>query len=512
MNNMITSKDIITKTGISRATLNNYINLGILPRPVVGPARPGMGGVKQIGYFPPESLERVYTVKLLKSRGKTMEEITAIMTGEIDEAGRSTDAPEERREGSGLTESLPKRRSSDAGLRVTICDIQSPAYLINRNFEVEWVNSQAEELVFSRNVRSLVDSENRNIFKLFLDKQAGVYGENMKELASLHLTVLQNVIGEEGIPDLYKGITGSESKLLLELYRTRKVYAPDMQYHLPFAVSSSREARKTYWVHTMTFREGTFFVYIPDDGINSELLGMLEQREKVINELLRRRMPSLVSLCVLIADLQDSVKISAELLPAQYFELINGLWEQVGPTLEKHRGIYGKHVGDGMLYYFIDKPGENYLTNCINCAVEIREIMKNFSNKWKGIKGWANDLYLNTGINEGQEFFGTIHSANTVEFTALGDTINIAARLSEFASNGEIWTTKNVISKLSQEERSSFRFGVHHRNHHGEPFIRESFSRVSDLITPDTPHYHRLTAIAGLPITEIKERINPSFI
>ena len=510
--NMITSKDIISKTGISRATLNNYIKFGILPKPVVGPPRHGQAGVKQIGYFPPESLERVYKVKLLKSQGKTMDEISRFFSGELAEVSSDDSRLDvERRVEGGTPLSLGTKRTTDSDLRVTICDINSPAYLVNRNFEVEWINSQAEELVFQRNVRSLVDVESRNIFKLFLERQGAQDGDNWQELASVHLTVLQDYLDEAKLSRLYKGITDVESTILTDLYRDLKISTPGMLYHLPVAVTSRGDSSKTFWVHTMTFREGTFFVFVPDDSVNNELLGMLEQREKVINELLRRRMPSLVSLCVLIADLQDSVKISAELLPAQYFELINGLWELVGPTFEKHNGIYGKHVGDGMLYYFIDKPGDDYITNCINCSIELRELMKKFSNEWKGVKGWRNELFLNTGINEGQEFFGTIHSANTIEFTALGYTINIAARLSEYAEKGEIWTTKNLISKLSQEERSTFRFGVHHRDNQGDTFIRDSFSRVSDLVTPDNRHYHRLSAIAGLPITEIKERIAPSF-
>jgi class 3 adenylate cyclase len=510
--NMITSKDIINKTGISRATLNNYIKLGILPKPVVGPPRHGQASVKQIGHFPSESLERVYKVKLLKSQGKTMDEISRFFSGEltaVSSDGTRLDV-EKVKEGNAPL-SAGTKRITDTDLRVTICDINSPAYLVNRNFEVEWINSQAEQLVFQRNVRSLVEVESRNIFKLFLQKQNTQGGDNWQELASVHLTVVQDYLDEAKLSRLYKGITDVESTFLIDLYRDRKVYTPGMLHHLPVSVTPRGDSSKTFWVHTMTFREGTFFVLVPDDTVNNELLSMLEQREKVINELLRRRMPSLLSLCVLNADLQDSAKISAELLPAQYFELVNGLWELVGPTFEKHNGIYGKRVGDGMLYYFIDKPGDDYITNCINCSIELRELMKKFSNKWKGIKGWANELYLNTGINEGQEFFGTIHSANTIEFTALGDTINIAARLSEYAQNGEIWATKNLISKLSQEEQSMFRFGVHQQDNQGDVFIRDSFSRVSDLVTPDSPHYHRLSAIAGLPITEIKEKIIPSF-
>lgn len=163
------------------------------------------------------------------------------------------------------------------------------------------------------------------------------------------------------------------------------------------------------------------------------------------------------------------------------------------------------------MYYFLDKPGSNYIINCINCAIELREIMKKFNKKWKSAKGWDHDLFLNTGINEGQEFFGTIRSADNFEFTALGDTINIAARLTEFARNGEIWTTKNLISKLSQEEQSMFCFGVHSRKGADSGFIRDSFSRLSDLVTEHDPHFHQLNAIGGLPITEIKDRWHPDF-
>ena len=72
----VNSKDIITKTGISRATLNNYIKLGILPRPVVrNPGTRGYGA-RQIGYFPEWVIDRVLSVQSLKKGGLAMEAIT----------------------------------------------------------------------------------------------------------------------------------------------------------------------------------------------------------------------------------------------------------------------------------------------------------------------------------------------------------------------------------------------------------------------------------------------------
>jgi class 3 adenylate cyclase len=400
-----------------------------------------------------------------------------------------------------------QRRVSDSDLQVTIADINSPAYLINHNFEIEWINKYAEDLIFNRDIKSIVDVESRNIFRMLLHEDIQKDLDNWKEVLLLHLTILQNRLQENKFHTIYEGITESKTKLLRDLFAEKSLSSLSNLYHLPVTVVKTDESRSSYWVHTMSFREGTFFVYIPTDSINTALMDMLSQRSKIINELLKNRMPSLVSLCVLLADLQDSVKISAELLPAHYFELINELWQAVGPTFEKYQGVYSKHAGDGMLYYFINRPGVKYLMNAVNCAFEIREVMKELSSKWRLRKGWNNELFLNMGINEGQEFFGTIQSSNTIDFTALGDTINIAGRLSDLAHDGEIWTTKNLISRLTQDERNMIRFGVHHENRSGKIFIRNSFSRISDIISKDNRHYRHLSAIAGLPITEIKEKV-----
>ena len=521
--NLITSKEIIEKTGISRATLNNYIKMGILPKPVVGKPGPEDRGVKQIGYFPASVLDHILQVKLLKQQGNSMDEIAAMFkekptretypAAEInDEITKPVKEPvkEPFKERRLPEETLPQiqPRSSGNDLQVTITDIKSPAYLINHNFEIEWINKPAEDFIFNRNIKSIINIESRNIFRLLLHEKLQKDEQNWKEALLLHFTVLQNKIKKNELSDLYEDITESEIRILADLYDQKNHSVPEDLYNLPITLVNSDKSRISYWVHTMSFREGTFFVFVPTDRINTALLNMLSQRGKIINDLLKNRMPSLVSLCVLVADLQDSVKISAELLPGQYFELINDLWQALGPTFAKYKGIYGKHAGDGMLYYFIQKPGVNYLINAVNCALEIREVMKELSSKWRLRKGWNNELFLNTGINEGQEFFGTIQAANNIEFTALGDSINIAGRLSDLAQNGEIWTTKNLISRLDQEERNMIRFGVHQENQTGKIFIRNSFSRISDIMKQDNLQNRHLSAIAGLPITEIREKVS----
>jgi class 3 adenylate cyclase len=124
------------------------------------------------------------------------------------------------------------------------------------------------------------------------------------------------------------------------------------------------------------------------------------------------------------------------------------------PLFRKYYATHGKHVGDGMVYYFFPQPDCNYLTNAIVCAAAMQQAIVDVSRDWRQRKNWTNDLKLNTGVDEGQEWFGTYQTATQLEFTVLGDTINRAGRLSDFARDGSVWVTKNILGRLTPEERS----------------------------------------------------------
>src|SRR5674476_808920 len=73
---MLTSFEVMQAANISRATLNNYISQGLLPRPLVKNLEPGATtSARQIGYFPEEVLVRLERISQLKKDGFAMAEI-----------------------------------------------------------------------------------------------------------------------------------------------------------------------------------------------------------------------------------------------------------------------------------------------------------------------------------------------------------------------------------------------------------------------------------------------------
>ena len=504
----VTSKEVLEKTGISRATLNNYIHMALIPRPIVKRPMGDLKGVKKIGYFPETVLSIIKEIKQLKREGNSMETITHIIkdTNLTDPSIQNVHKMRALQD----TKTMPHKPGrtgsmSSESVKVTIDDIGSPAYLVNSTFEIEWINHGAEEEIFNRDIRSIACLESRNIFKLFFNWEFHQQIGNWEEFIGFHMAFAKSKISKADIAHLYDGISVSEIRALEKIYDEQPLMPDKGINKVTLDLKRTGGHEENYEVYTANFREGILFVYVPAGNIPGHILELLSGRENVINNLLKQRMPSLVSLCVLVADLQDSVKISAELPPAEYFELINQLWKTLSGSFQKYHGINGKHAGDGALYYFLKKPKSNYMLDTLCCAFELREKVKKIDYEWKNRKGWLNNLFLNIGINEGKEFFGAVQSASNLEFTALGDSINYAGRLSDLARYGGIFVTKNTINKLSAEELKSVRYGIRRKEGDREVFIERSFSRVLDLLESTDHRYSKFQDIATLPVAEIVE-------
>ena len=333
-------------------------------------------------------------------------------------------------------------------LRVTIEDIPFPAYMVNHSFELCWYNEPARQEIFQRLDKLPPTSEGRSLFRLLAAR--GIEAHTA-ELLRLHVGLAKSRLNPNRFADSCHGVVPEAFTWLQRAFAEASVPSQRGRCRTTLLTLGSEPCH----AYISVFREGIFVVLTPKEHEVDSMLDFLAHRDDVIRSLLQRRMPVLTNLAVLVADLQASVRICSELPPDEYFDLINDIWAALGPIFRKYHGTHGKHVGDGMVYYFFPQPDSDYLFNALACASEIREEMKRLSKRWQLQKNWLNELYLNTGITEGQEWLGTFRSTTTIEFVVLGDTINQAARISDFARFGGIWATKSLIGKLSQEARDT---------------------------------------------------------
>ena len=496
---MLSSKEVLEKTGISRATLNNYIASGIVPRPEVLPPGPQDGGAPRIGYFPPEIVERIEEIQRLKREGWSLTRITEHFTGGVAPA-RPAPPPQEpsgpvSRAGTGPAP------SPGAMPRLSFGEISHPAYLVNSRFELVWLNDAAASASWPNFVPLPRESVSQGIFQYLLQPGRGlaVSGPSRAAILRLHLGLARQL--GAGLADLVRGVPPGELSDMERLYNETEPFEFPLVVRTPVAPAGAGPATPLY-LYALNFREGILFLYVPGGAGSVDMPALLAEPAATSHPR-RAQPPALTQVAVLVTGLQDAAGLWAALPPEEYFELINDIWQTVEPIFRRHGGTRGVHPGEGMVCYFLPRAGSNYLWNALMAAQEVRESMRRLGKDWGLRKGWSTPLCLNTGIDEGLEWHGTLRPGSEGEFTVLGDAVNHAAGASILSRDGAVWATRNLVSKLRADERRRLDYGVRRVTQEGAEPVRSIYARVEDLADLGAPGNEALRAIAGLAITEI---------
>jgi len=499
---MISSKELIARTGLSRATLNNYIRLGLLPRPEVRTGEEASDGAARLGYFPDSAVERIAEIKSLRQQGISMDRMIEHLEPEQGvEQSSAQNAPLR------LLEAKPNVRASTADVlpNLTIESDASPAYLVNNRLELIWWNEHAARELFGSPEQMPEELEKRGLFAMMLPYISAVLEKReYEEVLSLQLAAAKRRLSDTQLLNCFDGLA-SELRYHAEevLGEVEEVGGgPVLHFGVDVSLGSSDFIYTD--LYTSYFREGILFTFDHARDAGSAIHGRLAQRGSLISQLMRNRKPHVTPLVVMVADLQDSVNICSELPAEEYFELINQVWQEAEPILKQYRGSHGKHAGDGMVYYFFPQPDEDYKLNALRCSLELKQMMRRLTQKWQQRKGWFNDLCLNIGLHEGREWFGAYHAGSHVEFTVLGDTVNYAARLSNFATNGSIYATKALINSIPATERKRIHYGVYRSNDRAEKqLVVNSYASIRNLAPELCQINGQYRDIEMLPITEV---------
>lgn len=496
------SKQLIEITGISRATLNNYVALGILPNPVIKQPTGEPGRATRLGYFEDGAVDCIKRVQELKKEGMTMAQIAEAI-GKSVEAIRPT-----------LKTKPKKTKSSSVGeqgslaelsLEASIDNFPGPAYMVNNNFELVWWNDKATESFFSYENNLPGDLESRNLLKMLFDTPLAQDSEKLVEILKPHLAAGKKRLTQQALIKIYSALDARQLSVLKDMYEDVEPVGKEPMVHYPVMLPTDDDEPQICDLYVCFYREGILFTFSPVVLNDDFLLDFLSKRNHVINELLKNRKPYLTNVTVMVADVQNSTRICSELPAEEYFELINNIWQESEPIFRKYYGTYGKHAGDGMVYYFFPQPDCDYKLNAIRCSLELQEMMKGITQKWQSKKGWFADIELNIGLNEGQEWFGSYHAGGHVEFTVLGETINYASRVSDFARNGSIWATKNMLNQIPAKKRKNITFGISRKTVNEESvFVTDTYASLGSLLDEEHKANTKFRDIEMLPITEIR--------
>ncbi|RJR33762.1 MAG: hypothetical protein C4576_27675 [Desulfobacteraceae bacterium] len=263
--NWISSKEILDRTGISRATLNNYIRLGILPKPVVQRPKERAGGIKKIGYFPSKVLETIEFVQQMKREGRSIGEISSYLRAhavEDDSPVGTPDTSEKRR-------SLPVEQKEDRQpppeLRLIFEEISFPAYFLNYDFDLAWVNREAEVKLFKGIIKRMDSPILQNIFHLLFHWEFHRRVSNWKDLIQLHMAYAKLVKpGRTWISRLYRDISEGEIGVLEDTYDQVNPVHPQTISEAYVSLLSREGSSSLFKVNSIFAKNGILFIYVQE--------------------------------------------------------------------------------------------------------------------------------------------------------------------------------------------------------------------------------------------------------
>ena len=153
---------------------------------------------------------------------------------------------------------------------------------------------------------------------------------------------------------------------------------------------------------------------------------------------------------ILFSDIRGFTSMSEKLSPTEIVKLLNKYFKSMIDVVFKYNGTLDKIVGDElMVLYGVPLKGEDDTDNAVKTAIKMFQALDKFNEKI--VKEGYKPFKIGIGINKGKAVSGNIGSEQQMNYTVIGDTINLGARLCSHAKSGEILISSSVKGVISND-------------------------------------------------------------
>jgi class 3 adenylate cyclase len=208
---------------------------------------------------------------------------------------------------------------------------------------------------------------------------------------------------------------------------------------------------------------GTIFLF--GSGLPATVLTLLTRGdEEMFTRMARLMEPGRRAAAVLFADMQSSAAMSRRLPSAAYFKLMRAVTTAIDAVVIEHKGIVGKHAGDGVTAFFLaeDLGSRSAAARAaIAAGRKIGDVCQRIAKEMAEMEGLVGteDAIVNVGVHwGGMLYMGQLVTGGRLEVTALGDRVNECARIQESARDGEVLASKSLLEHLTDDDARALGF------------------------------------------------------
>ncbi len=153
---------------------------------------------------------------------------------------------------------------------------------------------------------------------------------------------------------------------------------------------------------------------------------------------------------ILFADLRGFTAMSEMLKPRDVVALLNEFFTMLTEVAYRFDGTIFNMAGDCLLIgYSVPFYQADASQRAIDAAINMQQEFIQLDQTWQ--KTYGVDVGLGIGINKGETIVGNVGSPNYMNYTVIGDTVNVASRLVNIAGRGEIILSQSVLDNLNKD-------------------------------------------------------------
>jgi predicted ATPase/class 3 adenylate cyclase len=152
---------------------------------------------------------------------------------------------------------------------------------------------------------------------------------------------------------------------------------------------------------------------------------------------------------VLFADVANYTSIAEKLDPEEVHQIMDGCFKILMDKIHSYEGTINQFTGDGVMALFgAPVAHEDHAQRACHAALSIQKAISEYGEKLKSDRGV--DFRMRIGLNSGPVIVGSIGDDLRLDYTAVGDTTNLAARMESMANPGTIFGTDHT-HKLARD-------------------------------------------------------------
>ncbi|MFY9611054.1 MAG: adenylate/guanylate cyclase domain-containing protein [Blastocatellia bacterium] len=153
---------------------------------------------------------------------------------------------------------------------------------------------------------------------------------------------------------------------------------------------------------------------------------------------------------ILFSDVRGFTSMSESLPPESVLQILNKYFADMTPIVWEHRGLLDKYIGDGLMALFgAPTESEDSAGRAVLAAIAMQHQMSAVNQVLK--ESALPEISIGIGINTGTVTVGYMGSEERTDYTAIGDEVNLAARLEKQALGGQIIISRATLNAVGHQ-------------------------------------------------------------